>query len=150
MTMGLERLSGIYLEDRHPLSQSGRFDKILLRAKVEPVCMNQKSNIQEKYKKSALSSVNFEHTGLCTLITTRPTINMFSIVSIIFWTAFFMQVALASPAGEGDYTPSLRYPEKPGKMMVKFALQRNSIFIIQQVPSLPSTMLILLGLVPMT
>lgn len=144
MTMSLERLSEIYLEDRHPLSQSGRFDRILLRAKVGSVCMNQKSNIQRKHKKSALSSVCFEHMGLCTLITTRPTIAMFSIISMVFWTALFMQVAMASPGGEG-----LRYLEKPGKM-IKFAFERNSILIIQQIPSLLSTMLILLGLAPMT
>lgn len=128
MTMSPERLSKIYLEDRHPLSQSGRSDKILLRAKAGPVCMNQKSNTQRKYKESALSSVCFEHMGLCTLITTRPTTTMFLIVSIIFWTAFFMQVAMASPGGEGDYTPSLRYPEKPGKIMIKSALEKFHIY----------------------
>lgn len=60
----------------------------------------------------------------------NPIITMLSITSILLWTSFLIQAVMASPGGERDHTPSLRHPEKPGKIIIEHALGRNLIFII--------------------
>ncbi|KAL0637737.1 hypothetical protein Q9L58_003297 [Maublancomyces gigas] len=50
---------------------------------------------------------------------------MLSITSILLWTSFLMQVAIASPGDEGDHTLGLRSPENPDSRSTPYNVATN-------------------------